>query len=424
MMLSDISYKEYRRSDDIHGTVLYPAVMVAPVQKDILRDLEKQEKIQSILDPFHGSGTALYESCRVFPNASIYGCDINPFAHLITKVKLTGVSDRIGKDIRNVKRRIAKDNTTAPFEFNNREKWFRDDIALSLTKIRNAIIKVKDDQNRQFFWCMMSDVIRHYCNSRSSTYKLHIKPQEKIDAMEDNAIHDFLVSIKANYKKFQLVHNNTYALYKEDILTRLPEFRINKVDLLITSPPYGDNDTTVPYGLFSSLALRWIDPRDLELEGWELENYSAIDSHSLGNGHTETTLSEMQSELLSPYLKQISPQKSNKVLRFFHSYFKCLDLFTEITNKYIVLTLGNRTVDRVKIDLADISGKYLRQKGFVEYQTASRTILNKRMAPLTSKVKDKPVESMSKEYVLIYKKGDEGESKEVNALKAIEKVGA
>ena len=56
-MLKDISYRDYRRSSDIHGTVLYPAVMVAPVQNDILADLSKQETINRILDPFHGSGT-------------------------------------------------------------------------------------------------------------------------------------------------------------------------------------------------------------------------------------------------------------------------------------------------------------------------------------------------------------------------------
>ena len=94
-MLKDISYRDYRRSDDIHGTVLYPAVMVAPVQNDILVDLSKDNTASRILDPFHGSGTALYESHRVFPEAEILGCDINPFANLITRAKLTGVTPSV-----------------------------------------------------------------------------------------------------------------------------------------------------------------------------------------------------------------------------------------------------------------------------------------------------------------------------------------
>lgn len=404
MMLQDISYKDYRRSDDIHGTVLYPAVMVAPVQEDVLRDIYRQDTVHSILDPFHGSGTALYESHKIFPNARIYGCDINPLANLITKTKLNGVSSHIQKEIEELRHRIADDTSTDIFEFENRKKWFRDDVAQSLSKIRRAIIQVEEKNNRLFFWCMMCDIIRRYSNSRSSTYKLHIKLQEKIDAMENNAIEDFLRSIEGNYHWFETMHCYNYSLSKQNLMNYLPRFRNNKVDLLITSPPYGDNQTTVPYGLFSSLALKWIDPKDLELEGWELDNYSAIDSHSLGSGRIEATLNSVQSDLLSPYLNQISDDKQVKVRKFFHAYFECLDLFTEVVEKYIVLTLGNRTVDRVKIDLADISGEYLKLKGFTEYQTVSREILYKRTPALTSIVQDEPVESMSKEYVLIYKR--------------------
>lgn len=403
-MLQDISYKDYRRSDDIHGTVLYPAVMVAPVQEDVLRDIYRQDTVHSILDPFHGSGTALYESHKIFPNARIYGCDINPLANLITKTKLNGVSSHIQKEIEELRHRIADDTSTDVFEFENRKKWFRDDVAQSLSKIRRAIVQVEEKNDRLFFWCMMCDIIRRYSNSRSSTYKLHIKLQEKIDAMENNAIEDFLRSIEGNYHWFETMHCYNYSLSKQNLMNYLPRFRNNKVDLLITSPPYGDNQTTVPYGLFSSLSLKWIDPADLELEGWELDNYSAIDSHSLGSGRIETTLNSVQLNLLNPYLNQISEDKQVKVRKFFHAYFECLDLFTEVVEKYIVLTLGNRTVNRVKIDLADISGEYLKLKGFTEYQTVSREILYKRTPALTSIVQDEPVESMSKEYVLIYKK--------------------
>lgn len=403
-MLQDISYKDYRRSDDIHGTVLYPAVMVAPVQEDVLRDIYQQDTVHSILDPFHGSGTALYESHKIFPQARIYGCDINPLANLITKTKLTGVSGHIQQEIEELSHRIANDSSTDIFEFENRKKWFRDDVAQSLSKIRRAIIQVEDENDRRFFWCMMCDIIRRYSNSRSSTYKLHIKLQEKIDAMEDNTIEDFLHSVEGNYHWFETMHCDNYSLSKQNLMDYLPCFRNNKVDLLITSPPYGDNQTTVPYGLFSSLSLKWIDPEDLELEGWELDNYSAIDGRSLGSGRIEATLNSVQSDLLNPYLNQISDGKQVKVRKYFHAYFECLDLFTEVVEKYIVLTLGNRTVDRVKIDLADISGKYLKSKGFNEYQTVSREILYKRTPALTSIVQDEPVESMSKEYVLIYKK--------------------
>lgn len=403
-MLTDISYRDYRRSDDIHGTVLYPAVMVAPVQKDILADLSKQDTIDRILDPFHGSGTALYESHLVFPEAEILGCDINPFANLITRAKLTGVAPNIEDDIESITRHLREDSTNAIYEFHNREKWFRDDVAQSLTQIRNAIRTVATPENRMFFWCMMSDVIRRYSNTRSSTYKLHMKPPDKIKEMANGVIADFLHSIMANFHQYEGVHCDTFRLFKQDALFCLPWFtRNNKVDLLITSPPYGDNQTTVPYGLFSSLALRWIDSKDLILEGWECSNYSAIDSHSLGSRAKHFSMSTFQKELLAPFICGISEEKSKKVNCFFYDYFRFLDEAVEAVDKYIVMTVGNRTVDRVKIDMANITARYLRAKGFVEHQTVSRDILNKRTPPLTSKVNDAPVESMGKEYVLIYK---------------------
>lgn len=406
-MLKDISYKDYRRSSDIHGTVLYPAVMVAPVQNDILVDLSKQNTIKRILDPFHGSGTALYESHLVFPEAEILGCDINPFANLITKTKLTGVAANIEDDIGRISYLLEKDHSDSIYEFPNREKWFRDDIAISLTKIKNAIHNIATPENRLFFWCMMSDVVRRYSNSRSSTYKLHTKPQKKIEEMSNGTITDFLYSIKANCHQYEAVHCKNFRLVKQDALLYLQQFKgRNKVDILITSPPYGDNQTTVPYGLFSSLALRWIDQNDLDLEGWELDNYSVIDSHSLGSKVKPTDLDSFQLELLEPFIRDISEHKANKVRIFFSDYYKFLDLATAATNKFIVMTVGNRTVDRMKIDMAYITANYLQRKGFIEHQTVSRDIINKRTPPLTSMVKDAPVESMNKEYVLIYKKTD------------------
>lgn len=404
-MLKDISYRDYRRSSDIHGTVLYPAVMVAPVQNDILADISKQDTINRILDPFHGSGTALYESHLVFPEAEILGCDINPFANLITKTKLTGVATNIVDDIDRISSRLKSDCSELIYEFPNRKKWFRDDVAISLTRIKNAIQTVTTPENRMYFWCMMSDVVRRYSNSRSSTYKLHIKPQKRIDEMTDGTVADFLRSIRANYHQYEAVHCKNFQLIKKDALLWLSQFAANeKVDVLITSPPYGDNQTTVPYGLFSSLALRWINPDDLDLEGWELDNYSAIDSHSLGSKIKPICLNACQEELLQPYIYGISEHKTKKVKSFFYDFFKFLDLASKATDKYIVMTVGNRTVDRTKIDMANITAHYLQEKDFIEHQTVSREILNKRTPPLTSKVNDAPVESMNKEYVLIYKK--------------------
>lgn len=78
----------------------------------------------------------------------------------------------------------------------------------------------------------------------------------------------------------------------------------NSIDIIVTSPPYGENATTVPYGQFSYLALSFIDKRDIEFDGWELNTCQAIDSSSLGGSFAKPKLSKEGQKLIETYLKK------------------------------------------------------------------------------------------------------------------------
>lgn len=402
-MIGNIAYEDYNKKSDIHGTVLYPAVMVAPVQKDILSDIIDKNKEVSIFDPFHGSGTALYESIEISNRVKLYGCDINPLANLICRVKLQGVSGDIKRNITKVRAYIDAHDLSSVVTFAGIDKWFRKDIQESLLVVRNAIRKVKDERDRQYFWCMLSDLIRKYSNSRSSTYKLHIKPSDKISSMENNLIKEFIERIEQNYK-FYTKSAKSFKLYKTDTIQYLLNCESNKYDISITSPPYGENATTVPYGQFSMLALHWIDPIDLALEGWEFDSYSSIDTNSLGGKARPIVMNNYCTQLIMPYLKRISDSKQRKVIRFMNDYFIFLNELCRVSKKYIVLTLGNRTVDRVDIDLTNISIQYLEHKGFVNQQILKRDIPKKRMPRRTSRVGTTSVKSINSEYIIIHTK--------------------
>lgn len=402
-MVKDISYIDYKKKSDVHGTVLYPATMIAPVQHDFLKAIMTEEHIESIFDPFFGSGTSLYEAMLIDNNVELVGCDINPLAYLITETKLRGIdTEYIDENITQLQdcmNTLHADDYTFP----NIDKWFRVDIANDLRIIRQSIMTISNEKNRKYFWCMLSDVIRRYSNSRSSTYKLHIKEKDKIKNMENNVRGDFLKSIFENRYYFYHYSNNI-RLYKADTLSIISDLTDNAFDISITSPPYGDNATTVTYGQFSSLSIRWIDLKDLCLEGWELDNYSVIDSKSMGGIVKETCLNEQQLNILKPYISEISPSKQRKVYLFFDDYFKFLNQLCRVTNKYIVLTLGNRRVDNKLIDLTDITFQYLEMNGFTNISKLSRKIPQKRMPRTTSSVRNKSVLSMNEEYVLVHKK--------------------
>lgn len=403
-MISDITYKDYRKQDDIHGTIIYPAPMVAPVQKAILKELLDKERPQIVFDPFHGSGTALYEAYEVSDNVRAIGCDINPLANLITRVKLEGIDlEIIDQYIDKMKELVFQiDVSKINFSFSGMKKWFRQDIIEDLKRIKYSITEIEDVRIRRFFWYHMADIVRRYCNSRTSTYKLHIKDDESINNLKNHVIDDFFKKVEKNKKLFYK-NVEDFILYKDDILKIIQNIPDNECDIVITSPPYGDNQTTVPYGQYSMLPLYWIDSEDLELEGWELDNYSIIDNRSMG-GHLlkESDFSLMEKDLLKKYLDQISDKKKQKVINFFGEYFKFLREVCRVSKKYIVMTLGNRKVDGIRIDLTDITMKILENYGFRNKQLLSREIPRKRTPKKTSKVNNESVTSMTSEYVIIH----------------------
>jgi site-specific DNA-methyltransferase (cytosine-N4-specific) len=404
-MLDNIEFKDYRKKDDIHGTVLYPAVMVAPVQKKILNKLISRDKIISVFDPFHGSGTALYEAFELSPDIHLVGCDINPLANLITRVKLQGVGKCINRDIKSIETYLKRPTFIYEYSFPKIEKWFRPDVVDSLALLRTAIMNTSNDRNRMYFWYILSDVIRFNSNTRSSTYKLHIKNNDTIENMENTVIESFFCAAKKHLDKFKHKSEN-FVLYKDNTFNVINAFKKNTFDISITSPPYGDNATTVPYGEFSMLSLYTIPDYDLELEGWELTNYSIIDNHSVGGGvENNRSLDEFESSLIKGYLDRISIDKHRKIVRYFEDYFFFLKELCRITRKYIVLTLGNRTVDRIEINLVKITKKYLEKNRYANIGSAVRVIPRKRTPKFTSNVYNKPVKSMNCEYILIYKKG-------------------
>lgn len=402
-MVKDISYKNYKKKSDIHGTILYPATMIAPVQHDFLTAIMTSESIESIFDPFFGSGTSLYEAMLIDDRVKLVGCDINPLAYLITEVKLSGIDeDYIHDNIDQLKEKIATIDAD-DYTFDNIDKWFREDIANDLRIIRQSIRSIENEKNRKFFWCMLSDIVRRFSNSRSSTYKLHIKEKDRIDCMENTVKDAFLKSVSENRYFFDR-HSENVELYKQDTISKISEFIDKQFDISITSPPYGDNATTVTYGQFSSLSLKWIDTKDLCLEGWELDNYSIIDSKSLGGGLKDVKLNQQQVDILEPYLSKIAKTKQRKVILFFGDYFKFLDELCRVTKKYIVMTLGNRRVDNKLINLTDITCKYLDMRDFMNISKATRKIPQKRMPRKTSSVRNESVSSMNEEYVLVHKR--------------------
>ena len=394
-------------SAGIHKISSYPATMVPDMQNELIRIIKGEDKsVQNILDPFHGSGVTLVEGMK--NDLTPIGIDINPLANLITLVKLQGVSKNQIKFSNN---RIINLLYKESFEFEihdfyNINKWYREDFIETFSKIRAAIQKERYKNIRQYYWVCLINILKKYSNTRSSTFKLHVKTQEDIDSMSNDIIEDFIKNIEKSYVFLpSFVQYNKKSLYIGKAEEILSEFADGTVDLICTSPPYGDNSTTVTYGQYSMLPLYWIDKSDLgKFDKQLIANYSSIDSNSLGGN--QRVRSNFESSVLNDFLSRIDAKKQNKVKNFVLDY---LNVMTELVRvlkvgKYIVLTLGDRRVDNQVVPLSTITTKYLESNGFILEKAITRNIPKKRMPRKVSKVGGNSVESMNQEHVLILKK--------------------
>ena len=406
----EIDYWDFKNvtASGIHKISAYPATMVPDMQYELIKLIKSEDSsIKNILDPFHGSGTTLVEGEK--NNLSPIGIDINPLANLITKVKLQGVN-KIYIDIAN--NRIEKFLKSNSFEFDkhyfyNIEKWYRKDFIITFSKIRSAIQREKYRYVRQYYWVCLINILKKYSNTRSSTFKLHVKEQNDIEKMENHIVEDFIKSIN-EYSQYLPDYNRRKKIdlkigKSEDILYGM---KSDSVDLIVTSPPYGDNSTTVTYGQYSMLPIYWIDRKDMESFDEKLiDNYSSIDSNSLG-GRIRRTKQNYQSDCLNKYVESIATDKRKKVVNFITDYLDVMGQMGRIIkkNKRIVLTLGNRRVDNKTVPLSKVTQEYFESIGFELEVSITRNIPIKRMPRRLSNVKDKSVESMNQEYVLILRK--------------------
>jgi len=419
---------DFNRREYVHSFFQYPAMMIPAVQKKLIEVItESKPSIKNMLDPFMGSATTMVSSMET--GLDVYGCDINPLAVLIArtrtgpyyveavKEKYIELIDRIGSD--KSKKIEAK--------FKGIDKWFKPKIKIELSKIVRAIRQEPRLSIRRFFWVILAETVRVSSNDRTSTFKLHIRPKEDIEQRTFSAIDAFDIHMDQSIGDYELhasllkdAHQLTNGAYSSILDIRLGDSK-NEIysptgepyyDLLVTSPPYGDNKTTVTYGQYSYLPLQWIDLEDIDpkVNDEYLKTTSEIDSKSLGGKLSNLEEQDLNGVFnLSPTLKQtydnivfkIGDRKSKKVGAFMVDLNKSIDNIFAVMKKdsYQIWTVGNRTVGGIEIPNDKIIVEILEAKGAILIKKLEREILNKRMA-----LRNKDTSLMNTEDILIFRK--------------------
>lgn len=131
----------------------------------------------------------------------------------------------------------------------------------------------------------------------------------------------------------------------------------SSVDMIITSPPYGDSRTTVAYGQFSRWANEWFG----------FENAQNLDSCLMGGGkcNQESFVSESIRKELDD-IKKLDEKRYYQVISFLNDYWASIQNVARTVriggvSCYVV---GNRTVKGVQIPLDYFTAEMFQKCGF------------------------------------------------------------
>lgn len=452
-------FKEDDTREYTHGIHSYPAMMVCPISRNIIKTMKGIMPISSLFDPFSGSGTVLVEGMLSgIPNVA--GNDINPLALFLAKVKTTQLDismlqSAANKLLDSIQSRYEQyilqvdsvdDVLTNAYEldltakhgwgdnaphylteyceknnvdinipsFKNIGYWFKPRVILLLQIIKDEINKIEDKDSRDFAFVAFSESIRLVSNRRNGEFKMFRMPTAKVAKFAPDVIKEFSTILRRNIEKmnsFVEACSDTGTDSKVTIFqnnaTVLQDVPSESIDLVITSPPYGDSRTTVAYGEYSRLSLQW-----LGIDNLSEKEIMGIDKSLMGgakfrNGFEYTIPSQSLRESLFK-IKDKDLERAGDVYSFYNDLEKSIKAISEKTKAggYHFWVVGNRTVkgELLKTDviITEIANNY----DLEHVYTIGRNIINKVMPSLNSPTNESGVkaETMTNEHIVVLRK--------------------
>lgn len=421
------SFRGNAKRDHGHGLMQYPAMMVPQMVRALLAAVcETEPGVRRIADPFVGSGTVLTET--TLRGLDFVGNDINPLAVLLCRVKAGPIyPEAMTERAEACLSRVMNARSDAvDLRFPGRDKWFTASAQVGLSRIRRAIQGEDGIVVRRFLWVALAETVRLTSNSRTSTFKLHIRSTNERKGRRPDPIAIFTRVVRDNLKRYASLGHSlrkdgllARGHYTRDVALHLGDSRTNltshveagSCDVVLTSPPYGDNVTTVPYGQYSFLPLNWIDLSDIgdDVDPDCLSSTHEIDRRSLGgsrrlNQQRVESLRDVSSSLAKAVdnLTGMPSDRWQRVAAFASDLEACVAPTLRVVRPGGLLfwVLGNRRVGGNAVPLDQILCEFLEARSCSFVTQICRQIPSKRMAARNS-----VATTMANETILVVRKG-------------------
>lgn len=330
----------------------YPAMMIPQVARTLISEF-KPEHCDLLFDPYMGSGTSLVEAEIAGINS--VETDLNPLAQFIAHVKTIHFDvDKLERDLSDVQmvnlHYIPEEVKNTDFSrISNYSFWYSNDVLFRLEYLSQRIDEL-DEDIQLFFKIALSEVVRECSFTRNSEFKRFKMSESQLKKFSPDVFGLFINKLTRNsagLKDFNEITHSTYSkIYDFNTVKGIPADIIapESVDLVVTSPPYGDSRTTVAYGQFSRWANEWLG----------FENAKNLDKLLMGgcvsytrNFVTKSISTEHQS------IKDIDSKRYDEVVSFLNDYHMSIKNVANVVRREggICYVVGSRTVKGIQIPL-------------------------------------------------------------------------
>lgn len=401
------SFKEANTKEFTHCYHTYPAMMIPQIARTLIEEYKPKGRLDLILDPYMGSGTTLVEASLAGINS--IGTDLNPLARLMGKVKTTLYNNEsILKQFREIQTELifyTKDKVKERnFDrISNYSFWYNEDTLLKLSYLSQLIKNIKD---KDFFNVVLSEVVREVSFTRNGEFKRYRMNEASIAKFNPDTFTLFEKKALRNIEGLKAYnseakHNVNASIYDFNTMYGIPTdiIKDGDVDMVVTSPPYGDSRTTVAYGQFSRWANEWFN----------FNNAKNLDKLLMGG--KKATEEIFKTDSIRDVLDEIDSLEHKRyleVVSFLNDYYQSIENVAKSVRSggTVCYVVGDRRVKGVQIPLDYFTAEMFEKFGFKHKITIVREIPNKRMPALTSPTNKAgaKVSTMSHEYIVILNK--------------------
>lgn len=364
----------------IHSIHPYPAKFPAFITTKALKYAQSENiQVTSISDVFCGCGTVALEA--KMNNIDFWGCDINPVATLIARVKSSDYKvEKIQQYYAEIIKK-AEDYYIADNEYDIAKErlqyWFKKEQYLDLLKYLRIIKEIRNTKYKNLFKCIFSSSLKPTSKWLLKSIKPQIDPNKEIPCVQKIFDRQYTKFLKAYIEKGNQKKKSSIEIEQINFLHKE---NVPLVDLIVTSPPYV---TSYEYADLHQLSSLWLDYTNdfRELRKGSIGSVYNCEKYLEEKENLNHTAKNIVQTLKSN--KSISKSRITSIERYYsnmqETVKKCYKMLH--SDGMALFVIGDTEYKGTKVENSRHLSESLIANGFSEVKIVKRKISNKLLTP-------------------------------------------